>query len=33
MRRRNCEWTAAEEKMWEEIFRLTQADRYASLKT
>jgi UDP-N-acetylglucosamine diphosphorylase/glucosamine-1-phosphate N-acetyltransferase len=31
MRRRNCEWSEAEEKMWEEIHRLTAKDREAAM--
>jgi UDP-N-acetylglucosamine diphosphorylase / glucose-1-phosphate thymidylyltransferase / UDP-N-acetylgalactosamine diphosphorylase / glucosamine-1-phosphate N-acetyltransferase / galactosamine-1-phosphate N-acetyltransferase len=32
MRRRGCEWTAAAEKMWDEIFSLTAGERQAALE-
>jgi hypothetical protein len=31
MRRRKCEWTEAEEKMWDEIHRMTASEREAAL--
>ena len=31
MRRRNCEWTDAEEKMWDEVYRMTANEREAAM--